>query len=104
MIRSTLLILSIYFMSLFVIPKKVRVRLEKIQRDFLWGGGVSQSKSHLVNWSIVCMEKKDGGLGIRNLSRLNNALLGKWCWRFASEQDSLWKQVIVRKYGEENGR
>ena len=79
------------------------LRLEKIQRDFLWGGGASQSKLHLVNWSIVCMEKKDGGLGIKNLSRLNKALLGKWCWRFASEQDSLWKQVIVRKFGEEEG-
>ncbi|RVW87876.1 putative ribonuclease H protein [Vitis vinifera] len=67
------------------------------------GGGASQSKLHLVNWSIVCMEKKDGGLGIKNLSRLNKALLGKWCWRFASEQDSLWKQVIVRKFGEEEG-
>ena len=90
-------------MSLFIIPRKVSLRLEKIQRDFLWGGGASQSKPHLVNWSIVCIEKKDGGLGIRNLSRLNKALLGKWCWRFASEQDSLWKQVIVRKFGEEDG-
>ena len=35
------------------------------------------------------MEKKDGGLGIRNLSRLNRALLGKWHCRFASEQDSM---------------
>ncbi|RVW90826.1 putative ribonuclease H protein [Vitis vinifera] len=90
-------------MSLFIIPRKVSLRLEKIQRDFLWGGGASQSKPHLVNWSIVCMEKKDGGLGIRNLFRLNKALLGKWCWRFTSEQDSLWKQVIVRKFGEEDG-
>ena len=88
LVKSTLSSLPIYFMSLFIIPRKVSLRLEKIQRNFLWGGGASQSKPHLVNWSIVCMEKKDGGLGIRNLSRLNRALLGKWCWRFASEQDS----------------
>ena len=79
------------------------LRLEKIQRDFLWGGGASQSRLHLVNWSIICMEKKDECLGIKNLSRLNKALLGKWCWRFALEQDSLWKQVIVEKYGEKEG-
>ena len=103
LVKSTLSSLPIYFMSLFIIPRKVSLRLEKIQRDFLWRGGVSQSRLHLVNWSIVCMEKKDGGLGIRNLSRLNKALLGKWCWRFVSEQDSLWKQVIVRKFGEEDG-
>ena len=37
----------------------------------------SQSRPHLVNWSIVYMEKKDKGLGIINLSMLNKALLGK---------------------------
>ncbi|RVW96061.1 hypothetical protein CK203_027744 [Vitis vinifera] len=36
LIKSTLSNLPIYFMSLFVIPRKVRLRLEKIQREFLW--------------------------------------------------------------------
>ena len=52
LVKSTLSNLPIYFMSLFIIPRKMSLRLEKIQRDFLWGGGVSQSKPHLVNWSI----------------------------------------------------
>ena len=39
LIRNTLSSMSIYFMSFFCIPRKVRLRLEKIQRDFLWGGG-----------------------------------------------------------------
>ena len=37
--KSTLSGLPIYFMSLFTIPKRVIARLEKMQRDFLWGGG-----------------------------------------------------------------
>ena len=56
----------------------MRLRLKKIQKDFL-GGGEPQSRPYLVNWSIVCMEKKDGGLGIINPSTLNKALLRKWC-------------------------
>ena len=39
LIRSTLSNLPIYFLSLFRMPKLVCSRLEKIQRDFLWGGG-----------------------------------------------------------------
>ena len=35
LIKSTLSSLSIYFMSLLVIPRKVSSRLEKIQRYFL---------------------------------------------------------------------
>ena len=34
---------------------------------------------------------------------MNQALLCKWCWRFANERDSLWRQVISTKFGEEDG-
>ena len=37
--KSTLSGSPIYFMSLFTIPKRVIARLEKMQRDFLWGWG-----------------------------------------------------------------
>ena len=37
LIRSTLSNLPIYTMCLFPLPKGVKSRLEKIQRDFLWG-------------------------------------------------------------------
>ena len=74
MIRNTLSSLPIYFMSLFVIPKRVRMRLEMIQRDFLSGGGNLGKKAYLVSWTTICTDKK-GGLGIRSLSLLNRALL-----------------------------
>ena len=103
LIRSTLSSLPIYFLSLFRMPKIVWARLEKIQRDFLWGGGNLVHKPHLVNWNIVCQEKRIGGLGVRGLSMMNQALLCKWCWRFANERDSLWRLVISTKFGEECG-
>ena len=103
LIRSSLSSLPIYFLSLFRMPKIVCSRLEKIQRDFLWGGGNLERKSHLVNWKTVCQEKSRGGLGVRGLSLMNQALLCKWCWRFANERDSLWRLVISTKFGEENG-
>ena len=63
------------------------VRLEKIQRDFLWGGGALKRRPHLVNWNLVCVNK-EGGLGIHSFMALNKALLGKWSWRFAKERES----------------
>ena len=78
-------------------------RLEKIQRDSLWGGSVLEKKVHLVNWSAVCADMRQGGLGIRSLVALNKALLGKWSCKFAIERNSLWKQVIIDKYGVEEG-
>ena len=103
LIRSTLSSLPVYFMSLFLLPRKVRMRLEKIQRDFLWGGGALEQRPHLVRWTLVCLEKKKGGLGVRNLALMNKALLGKWNWRFATEREVLWKKVISHKHGVEEG-
>ncbi|RVW26081.1 putative ribonuclease H protein [Vitis vinifera] len=93
--------MSIYQMSIFRMPKVVARRLEKVQRDFLWGGGNMEGKIHLVKWEVVCTDKDKGGLGLRKLAMLNKALLGKWIWRYACDKDNLWKQVIKVKYGQE---
>ena len=53
LIKSTLSNLPIYFLSLFVIPRKVRLRLEKIQREFLWGDLEEKRKIHLLNIMYV---------------------------------------------------
>ena len=90
LIRSTLSNLPIYFMSIFQLPRVVRMRLKQIQRDFLWGGGALKQKPHLVRWPIVCVDKSKGGLGVKSLGTFNRALLGKWVWRFANERKALW--------------
>ena len=60
-------------------------------------------KPHLVRGEIVCKEKRSGGLGVKNLSWLNKALLSKWCWRFSTKSGTLWNEVIRGKYGECEG-
>ncbi|RVW22715.1 hypothetical protein CK203_103820 [Vitis vinifera] len=48
------------------------------------------------------MQKRNRALGIRSLSILNKAFLGKWYWRFFTKANSLWNRVIARKHGEED--
>ena len=100
LIRSTLSSVLVYYLSLFRVPKVVCERLKRIQREFLWGGGNLEKKPHLVNWKIICIEKKKGGLGVRSLSLLNKTLLCKWSCRFANERHSLWRTVIGTKFRE----
>ena len=54
--------------------------------------------------AIVCLEKRSGGLGVKNHGGLNKALLAKWRWRFVVERGSLWNRVIRDKYGFWGGR
>jgi hypothetical protein len=86
-------------LSLFPIPADVAKHIEKIQRDFLWGGMNDEFKYHLVEWDKVCTPIDEGGLGIRNIRRFNQALLGKWLWWFAHEEGAWWRSVLVNKYG-----
>ncbi|RVW83722.1 Calcium-transporting ATPase 9, plasma membrane-type [Vitis vinifera] len=76
LIKSTLASMPLYQLSLFRMPKGVARRLEKLQRDFLWGGGSTERKAHLVSWEKVCVSKEKGGLGLRKIVQLNKALLG----------------------------
>ncbi|RVW65252.1 putative ribonuclease H protein [Vitis vinifera] len=97
LIKSTLASMPLYQLSLFRMPKGVARRLEKLQRDFLWGGRSTERKAHLVSWEKVCVSKEKGGLGLRKIVQLNKALLGKWVWRFARAKDEMWKRVLVAK-------
>ena len=61
LLKSTLSSLSTYFLSLFIIPTHMANKIERLQRDFLWG----DSKTHLVRLDKVCAPLKNGGLRVK---------------------------------------
>ncbi|PNX97198.1 cysteine-rich receptor-like protein kinase, partial [Trifolium pratense] len=81
LINSVLSSLPLYFFSFFKAPKGVIQQLVKIQRNFLWGGGLGDKKLCWVKLEHVCLPKEKGGLGVKDLALFNQALLSKWRWR-----------------------
>jgi len=51
----------------------------------------------LVKWEIICKSKKKGGLGVKDLEKMNVSLLCKWWWKLENEDD-LWQQIVKHKY------
>ena len=98
LLKSTLSSLPTYYLSLFTVSKHVAARIEKIQRNFLWGGLGDGFKHHLVGWDTVCSPLAQGGLGVQKVEVFNRALLGKWLWKFGKEDTYLWRRLIA-KYG-----
>lgn len=90
-------------MSLFKLPEGVARVIDRIQASFLWGGSNLKRKIHLVKWEEVTKSKKQGGLGVRKVRDLNDCLLAKWWWRFATEITALWRRTICYKYGISGG-
>lgn len=61
LIKSTLLDMSFYAMSLFRNPKSMATRLEEIQRDFLFAEGATLQKKHLVAWDVFSVRVQRKG-------------------------------------------
>ena len=51
-----------------------------------------------MDWDSICKPKEEGGLRIRPLRQMNQALLGKWLWGIVEVSDGLWRQVLDWKY------
>ena len=49
------------------------------------------------------MEKGMGGLSVGSIRAKNLSLLGKWMWRFHTEDTALWRKVIKEIYGPDGG-
>ena len=103
LLKSTLSSLPTYYLSLVTIPKSVATRLESIRRNFLWESSEGSFKYPLVAWEKVCLPVEMGGLGLRSVVSFNQALLGKWLWRYGHEVSHLWRRLISTKYGEGQG-
>ena len=95
LIKSVLDSLPTYYFSLFKAPKKVVNTLEGLMRRFLWGGSDEVKKLSWVSWDVVTKAIEDRGLGIARLELNNDALNGKWLWRFYSEQHAMWRRVVI---------
>jgi hypothetical protein len=83
LVKSMSSSISIFFLTVFKIPKWGFDRIDRFRRSFLWKG-----KDHehirgghcLVNWQACMRPKKLGGLGIKDLEKFSRALHLRWLW------------------------
>ncbi|KAL2224851.1 UNVERIFIED_CONTAM: hypothetical protein Sindi_2938900 [Sesamum indicum] len=95
-IKSVLSTLSLYWAFAFILPKKVINEIEKRLRTFLWKGRTSNGYAK-VAWKDVCRPMDEGGLGFKDISTLNRALMSKkLCDIIRCDRTSIWVQWLYQ--------
>ncbi|XP_062099266.1 uncharacterized protein LOC133805147 [Humulus lupulus] len=98
LIHSILFGLRNYWMIIFVLPQSIIKEVQKLCRGFLWGVNGNKIKIHVASWSKVCLLKAYGGLGFRNGSVWNRAILAKYIWAISEKHDVIWVKWINSIY------
>ncbi|KAL5546401.1 hypothetical protein UlMin_006088 [Ulmus minor] len=85
-------------MSCFILPDSIVKEIEAACARFWWGSTPEHRRVHWKKWQNLCSPKAMGGMGFKNLSVFNQALLGKQVWRFLQRPNSLVARVFKAKY------
>ncbi|KAL0290762.1 UNVERIFIED_CONTAM: hypothetical protein Sradi_7043500 [Sesamum radiatum] len=96
LIKSVLNSLHTYWASVFILPKAIVKIIEGKVRSFLWKGSTSSGHAK-VAWAQICKTTEEGGLGVRSVLLMNQALMLKQVWRILQEDPrSIWVAWVLR--------
>lgn len=91
-----------HVMQLHKLPSTVTNRIDKIQRNFIWGTTNVKRKLHLISWDVVTEEKEAGGLGLQKSKTKNDIDISPNCLHCGLPESA--KHIsLVRKYWEHFG-
>ncbi|XP_039054492.1 uncharacterized mitochondrial protein AtMg00310-like [Hibiscus syriacus] len=85
-------------MTCYLLREGVIDDIKSQARSYWWSGKQNTRGWAMVAWDKICRSKKFGGMGFRDLSLFNVALLGNQIWRLIQDEHSLVFKVLKAKY------
>ncbi|KAL9451066.1 hypothetical protein AB3S75_012752 [Citrus x aurantiifolia] len=87
-----------YAMSVFQLPKGLCEDIQKEMARFWWGTKNDRNGIHWARWGSLSKAKIRGGMGFRDLTSFNQALVAKQGWRLIRYPHSLMARVMQARY------
>ena len=85
-------------MSCYRLPKATVKKLTSAVAQFWWSPGGSTKGMHWKSWDKVYINKDKSGLGFKDLTDFNKAMLGKKLWRLIEKPNTLFARVFKGRY------
>jgi len=99
MVNAVFSALPTFFMCSIVLPKSIIKQIDKYRKHCLWRGSSVNEKGYpKAAWDMVCIPKVEGGLGVLDLEKQNQALLMKNLHKFFNKHDIPWVKLIWEKH------
>lgn len=80
LVKSVIQSIASYSNNVLILPKQVMHMIEQQCSAFLWHGSYPITMGAKFEWKDVCLSKREGGLGVKNLSRWNSTCITKFLW------------------------
>ncbi|XP_021736564.1 uncharacterized protein LOC110703122 [Chenopodium quinoa] len=98
LLKAVIQAIPTYLMGVYKFPCSVVEKIGSAMARFFWGQKGMRRKVHWRSWAAMCTPKCLGGMGFRDLSVFNDALLGRQAWRLVFKDGSLLSKVMKAKY------
>jgi len=98
LLKSVLAAMPTYTMTCFQLPSSMHKRIQSALTRFWWDANSEKKKMSWISWKRMTLSFKKGGLGFRDISTFNAALLAKISWRILTKPSCLLARVLLGKY------
>ncbi|KAL0651628.1 hypothetical protein Bca4012_094319 [Brassica carinata] len=97
LIKTVISGINTFWCSTFILPKACVKKINSLCSVFLWKGDIESRNTARVSWEVVTKSKKEGGLGIKDLSLWNKACCLKLIWLLFFQSGSIWVAWFVEE-------
>lgn len=98
LIKAAAQAIPAYAISLFKLPRGLCNSIQRAISRFWWGPKEDKRGIHWTRWEKLSHAKSRGGMGFRDLTCFNQALMAKQRWRLLQLPNSLVSKVLQARY------